>query len=49
MQENYIIVGEFLVTVSWTEERKCWSWALNGYTENGAAMVGADVGISLHL
>ena len=24
------------------------SWALNGYMENDAAMVGTDVGISLH-
>lgn len=50
MQENYIIVGVALGDHQLDWGKKMFmSWALNGYTENDAAMVGTDLGISLNL
>lgn len=50
MQENYIVAGVALGDHQLDRGKKMFmSWALNGYTENDAAMVGTDCGISLHL
>lgn len=49
MQENYVVVGVAFGDHQLDRGKKmCMFWALNGYLENDAAMVGTDVGILLY-